>query len=105
MPEFKRVRLDASGAKVTVAHVRDGMTVIDEPALDRNRRPREPEYPAEPVEVDPYKGWKVDRLKSEVDARNDAAGDHEPQIVVDEPGNKPELLSALRADDARRAQS
>lgn len=63
----------------------------------------DPVQEPEQADVDPYKGWKVDQLKAEVTARNDATGEGEPQIEVAEPGNKPELLDALRADDAHRA--
>lgn len=106
MPKFTRVRIDASGAEVTVAHVREGMTVLkDKPALDRNKRPLGPTYPekaGEPARV-PYIDWKKDALEAEVEARNDARGDEEPLIEVAPPGNKAELAAALDADDANRA--
>lgn len=38
MPDYQRVLLD-TGAKITVGFVRDGMKVIDEPAVDRRGRP------------------------------------------------------------------
>lgn len=43
-----------------------------------------------------YSSWKVDRLKGEIDQRN---ADREVPIEVEEPGNKPELVAALEADD------
>lgn len=81
--------------------------IVDEPASDVAGDPYPVEYGAGPVAggSDPYKGWKVDRLKGEIEARNDARGDDEPLIVVEEPGNKPELLAALRADDALKPLS
>ncbi len=44
MTDFKRVQLE-SGAKVTVAHVKKGMKVLDEPAVDRNGRPLDATHP------------------------------------------------------------
>lgn len=93
-PKFTRVRLAESGAKVTVSRVRDGMTVVDEPATDRRGAPLPAEYP-EPL---PYKDQKVEDLKAEVDRRN-ATRDEDNQIVVAGKGNKPDLVAALEADD------
>lgn len=57
--------------------------------------------------VKPYDdpSWTKKKLESEIEARNDAAGADEPHITVDEPGNKPELIAALTADDARRGDA
>lgn len=48
----------------------------------------------------PYKGWNADALKAELEKRN---ADREVKIVPQEPGNKPEILAALIADDAQSA--
>lgn len=55
--------------------------------------------------VKPYSdpSWTKPKLEAEIEARNDAAGDDEPQIVVEEPGNKPQLIAALEAHDAASA--
>lgn len=47
MTDYKRVQRE-DGVKVTVAHVREGMKVVDEPAVDRNGRPLDASYPASP---------------------------------------------------------
>ncbi|GAA1138353.1 hypothetical protein [Nocardioides aquiterrae] len=109
--EYVRVVNPETGVKITVGAkvVPEGHEVVDEPAVDRNGRPLDATYPekttvdgVEPV-ARPYGEWLVKELQAEVEARNDAAGDDEPQIVVEPPGNKPELVAALEADDARRA--
>lgn len=45
MPEWKRVRLTKSGAKVTVAEVGPGMVLLKQPAVDRRGDPLPAEYP------------------------------------------------------------
>lgn len=50
-----------------------------------------------------YDSDSVKQLKAEVEKRNDARGDDEPPIEVAEPGNKPQLIAALVADDAAQA--
>ncbi len=52
--------------------------------------------------VDPYKGKSVDDLKAELASRNEGRAD-EDKIVPAEPGNKPEVLAALKADDDKQA--
>lgn len=100
--DYKRVQL-ASGAKVTVLNVKEGMKVLeDEPAVDRNGRPLDAAYPekaGEPVRA-PYAEWTNDELRAEIETRNKAAGE-DAQIMAEPPGNKPELVAALEADDAR----
>lgn len=51
-----------------------------------------------------YDDLRAADLKDAIAARNDARGDDEPQIVPDPPGNKPQLVAALVADDAAQAQ-
>jgi hypothetical protein len=45
-----------------------------------------------------YDALKVDELRAEVDRRNSDRDDDE-KIEVAEPGNKPQLIAALNADD------
>lgn len=59
--------------------------------------------PAEDKSGDPYKGWKVDDFRSEIEKRN-ADREDDKKIVPAEPGNKPEMLAALQADDAKQSQ-
>ncbi|NUO57311.1 MAG: hypothetical protein HOV78_11645 [Hamadaea sp.] len=76
---------------------------------DRNFREVTDTPAAEQVDseggVKPYKDWLKGDLEREVEARNDATGDDEPFIEVAAPGNKPELIAALEADDAHRADA
>lgn len=51
--------------------------------------------------TDYSKSKKAD-LEAEIDKRN-ADRDEDSQIVPDEPGNKPELIAALEADDTAQA--
>lgn len=46
-----------------------------------------------------YAKWKKPDLEAEIAKRNEAR-DADDHIVPDEPGNKPELIAALEADDA-----
>lgn len=50
LPDYKRVRLNDTGAKVTVAVVREGMTELKQPATDRAGRPL-PDEPAAPTKT------------------------------------------------------
>jgi len=47
---------------------------------------------------EPYEGVTVPELKADLDRRN-ATRDEGHLIVVDAPGNRPELVAALVADD------
>lgn len=47
----------------------------------------------------PYSKWKKDDLQAEVARRNEGREDAD-LIEVEAPGNKPELVAALEADDA-----
>lgn len=53
---------------------------------------------AEAVTVSAYEGVTVADLKTEIERRN-ADRDDETKITVEAPGNRPELVSALEADD------
>ena len=54
--------------------------------------------PEEDENVEPYKGVTVTDLKTEIESRNaDRAED--AKIAVAEPGNRPEIVAALVADD------
>lgn len=50
--------------------------------------------------VKPYTEWRKSDLEAEVARRNTTRGADGPFVVVDEPGNKPELVAGLEADDA-----
>jgi hypothetical protein len=63
-----------------------------DPYEDRSNRPTEED------ETPPYSEWKVDDLKAEIASRNEDRED-ESQIVVEAPGNRPQLIAALEADD------
>lgn len=69
--------------------------------LDRGKNPEDyliEEDPEDPTDdVPPYSDWQVKALKREIDERN---AERETPIEVAEPGNKPELIAALEADDA-----
>jgi hypothetical protein len=52
----------------------------------------------ESAETPPYSEWKVDDLKAEIASRNEDRED-DSQIVVEAPGNRPQLIAALEADD------
>ncbi|UPL13018.1 hypothetical protein [Microbacterium galbinum] len=60
----------------------------------------EPEEPEEPAELDEgaYKRVSVADLKSEIENRNDGRED-DAKIVPAEPGQRPQLVAALLADD------
>jgi hypothetical protein len=53
--------------------------------------------------VDPYKGKSSDELKAELATRNEGREDAD-KIVPADPGNKPEVLAALIADDEKSKQ-
>lgn len=57
-------------------------------------------------EPEDYSGskWTVKALKAEVEARNSERADDDP-VEVEAPGNKPELIAALVADDAAQAET
>lgn len=49
-------------------------------------------------DAEPYKGVNVADLKSEIEKRNEGRED-DKKIVPAEPGNRPEIVAALVADD------
>lgn len=58
---------------------------------------------SEPNDVDePYKGISVTDLKTEIEKRNKDRED-DKKIVPAEPGNRPEIVAALVADDANES--
>lgn len=59
----------------------------------------EPQTKPPALAVDPYEGKSNKDLKAEVDRRNDSRS-ADAYIQVELPGNKPQLLAALQADDA-----
>lgn len=83
-------------------------TVLNEPAVDPTTGERLPTVhraaPAAAAPVD-YSSWTVAQLREEVERRNDARGDEQVYVMVAEPGNKPELVAGLAADDATQTLS
>lgn len=67
---------------------------------DTEPAPGNPATEGEPVD---YASWKKDQLEAEVDRRNEDREDDD-LIEVEAPGNKAELVAALQADDAARAE-
>ncbi|UFU03442.1 hypothetical protein LQF12_02190 [Ruania suaedae] len=53
---------------------------------------------AEAVDEGAYKGVSVAHLKAEIEKRNDGRED-EMKVVPAEPGNRPQIVAALIADD------
>jgi hypothetical protein len=51
---------------------------------------------------EPYKGVSVADLKAELDKRNEGRED-DAKIVPAEPGNRPEIVAALVADDEKQS--
>lgn len=72
----------------TMTPVREGESATQAQSADRS--------------VD-YASWKKDQLEAEVDRRNEDREDDD-LIEVEAPGNKAELVAALQADDAARAE-
>lgn len=64
--------------------------------------PVEDAAPAE-GEDEPYKGVTVADLKADIEKRNGGRSEGD-LIVAAEPGNRPELVAALVADDAKSAK-
>lgn len=62
-------------------------------------RPIKPHVDLRTLTVDQLSEHGVAVLKAEIDARNDARGSEDDRIVVDSPGNKPQLVAALAADN------
>lgn len=58
---------------------------------------------AETEEVDPYKGKSAEDLKAELATRNEGRAEAD-RVVPAEPGNKAEVLAALKADDAKQSE-
>lgn len=53
------------------------------------------------VETIPFEKQTVPDLQAEINRRNSERADVDDQIVVEPPANKPELVAALEADDAK----
>lgn len=51
-------------------------------------------------QTDPYKAFSLEDAKAELAKRNEGR-DEDSKIVPKAPGNKPEILAALVADDAK----
>ncbi|WP_193596077.1 hypothetical protein [Microbacterium sp. YJN-G] len=52
------------------------------------------------VDEGAYKGTSVADLKAEIEKRNEGRGD-DAKIVPAEPGNRPQIVAALIADDSK----
>ncbi|WP_248240566.1 hypothetical protein [Microbacterium kunmingense] len=96
---------DAAGRPQT-GYLGDEVDVHDDD-LERFDRLNPEEAPPEVVEPDeseedePYEGVKVADLKAAIEKRNESREDAD-KISVAEPGNRPELVAALVADDAKQ---
>lgn len=89
-----------------------GHVITTENAVDAEKYRHDPGFtevidtpPADPADAYADPSWTKKKLEAEIEARDDAAGDDEPFIEVEAPGNKAELIAALVADDARRASA
>lgn len=109
MPEFVRVADLETGHHVTITKRRydaapEAWREVDSPATYPDGTPRPPKYKVTLEPASPLAGMTVPELKDEIDRRN---ADRDPEgddyIVPEEPGNKPELLAALAADEGRSA--
>lgn len=84
----------------TGAVVPEGVPAADLERLEREGFIEQVDDADEVPDSDPYDGVKLDDLKAMVAQRNEGREDAD-KIVVSEPGNKPEVLAALVADDAK----
>lgn len=76
--------------------------VLDEPASDLGGDALPVEYPdVEPAAPTGYSAQKKDDLVQEIAARNEGRAEDD-LIVPAEPGNKPDLIAALEADDLEK---
>ncbi|MEV8023666.1 hypothetical protein [Microbacterium sp. NPDC080220] len=74
----------------------------DEPVTGSDEESADAEDAGESTEDEPYKGVTVPELKTEIETRN-ADREDDAKITVPEPGNRPELVAALVADDAKQS--
>lgn len=103
------VYTDASGRPVT-GYFGDEVDVHEDDLerfdrLNPEERVREDIVPDEfdaDDEDEPYEGVKVADLKSEIEKRNEGREDAD-KISPAEPGNRPELVAALVADDKQQS--
>lgn len=102
------VYTDTAGRPVT-GYLGDEVEVHEDDVERFDRlNPEEPEKAdVEPDDEDdedddePYEGVKVADLKAEIEKRNESREDAD-KITPAEPGNRPELVAALVADDAKQ---
>lgn len=113
-PEYVRVLDKTTGHKLSliassVAADPDPYEVLDEPAVGIDGVPVAPEHavtaPSQGDLTALYlKRTKTD-LEDEVRRRNDDGRLEDALIVVNAPGNKPELAAALVADDTNKKEN
>lgn len=90
---YKGARFDAAGAEAeNVEHLLASGLI----AKTEEKAAAAPE-----ADEGPYKGVSVKDLKATIDERNTDRAD-DAKIVPAEPGNRPEVIAALIADDARQ---
>lgn len=106
---YVRVKDNQTGHEMSLpegAFDDDAVTVLDKDAVDPGGEPLPTKYHVTlaPVETSPFAAMTVAELKDEIDRRN---AERDPEalnyITPEEPGNKPELIAALDADEAPRA--
>lgn len=111
MPEYLRVLDEDTGHKSSIqpsqlAH--GNYKVLDgEKAVDVAGDPLPPVYaqaPTEDTAPKPYAEWSKPQLEDEIDKRRDARGPEDRVIDVEAPGNKPQLVAALEADDINKPE-
>lgn len=102
--EFGRYRVETdTGAKISVSRAPlSSETVLDEPASDVAGDALPVQYPKSAAKPEPtgYEARKKDDLAQEIASRNEGR-DEADLIVPAEPGNKPDLIAALEADDQK----
>lgn len=87
---YKHAVFDAAGAdEKSVKHL------VSVGLIEKTVEPEKPEASDE----GPYKGVTVADLKAEIDKRNEGRPD-DAKLVPAEPGNRPQIVAALLADDA-----
>lgn len=109
MPTYVRVKDNETGHEFSMPEGtfdEDDVTVLDKDATDVGGDPLPTKYHVtlEPASSSPFASLTVAELKDEIERRN---SERDPEalnyITPEEPGNKPELMAALDADESPRA--
>lgn len=110
-----RVRFNGREFNMGLAHAKltDGVEILDQAPTNRDGslrgetrvggRPLKPRLNLRDLTGPQLDELTVPELKNELDARNDARGEGEAPIEVEAPGNKPQLVAALAADNETSA--